>query len=196
VTDAQRQALARIRESQRHLLGLVSEVLEHAQIEAGAVSYRLADVPVAELLATCEALTAPQAGARDVVVVNDGCDAALRVRADADKLRQVVLALLTNAIEFTAPGGRVAVACAAAGATLRVTVADTGCGIAPADLERVFEPFVRVGTSGGGAHEGVGLGLAISRDLARGMGGDLTVESAAGVGSTFTVTLPLAPPAS
>ena len=118
------------------------------------------------------------------------------MRAEPEKVQQVVLNLLSNAVKFTPPGGRIGLTCAAApaagGGTVRITVADTGCGIALDQLERMFEPFVQVDTALTRTQEGVGLGLAISRDLARGMGGDLMVESTPGVGSTFTLTLPSA----
>jgi signal transduction histidine kinase len=112
-------------------------------------------------------------------------------RADAEKVRQVLLNLLANAVKFTDAGGRVSLACEAEAGVVRVRVADTGRGIAPDQLERIFEPFVQVDRHRTHAsQQGVGLGLAISRDLARGMGGDLTAESTPGVGSTFTLTLP------
>ena len=103
--------------------------------------------------------------------------------------------LLTNAVKFTAAGGRVSLACGtdAAAGVVRVRVTDTGRGIAPNQLGRIFEPFVQVDREVTlASHQGIGLGLAISRDLARGMGGDLTAESTPGVGSTFTLTLPAA----
>jgi signal transduction histidine kinase len=120
------------------------------------------------------------------------------VRADPDKLRQILLNLLTNALKFTDPGGRVGLACetdATAGVG-RVRVTDSGRGIPPDQLSRIFEPFVQVDRHR--THEsqqGVGLGLSISRELAQGMGGDLTVQSTPGVGSTFTLTLPAVPAA-
>jgi len=107
------------------------------------------------------------------------------------KTEQILLNLLSNAVKFTDRGGRVAVRCDGDDeATARITVSDTGTGIAPDQLERIFEPFVQVGRSLTSTREGTGLGLAISRDLARAMGGDIRVESALGIGSTFTLTLP------
>jgi signal transduction histidine kinase len=117
------------------------------------------------------------------------------VHADPEKLRQILLNLLSNAVKFTDPGGRVTLACETdeAAGVVRVRVTDTGRGIAPDQLERIFEPFVQVDRHR--THEsqqGVGLGLAISRDLARAMGGDLSAESTPGDGSTFTLTLRVA----
>jgi signal transduction histidine kinase len=112
--------------------------------------------------------------------------------ADREKLAQVLLNLLGNAVKFTPEGGRVWVGLAADGPSVRVRVSDTGVGIPADKLEAVFEPFVQVRSVYAPAEGGTGLGLAISRDLARGMGGDLTAESEVGVGSTFTLTLPRA----
>ena len=189
VTDAQREDLARIQQSQRHLLGLINQVLNHTRVESGTVRYDLADVPVADAIAAAEALVAPQIRAKGLTYVVGPCDAGLVARADPEKLQQVLLNLLSNAIKFTAPGGRITVACAGRGASVALSVADTGVGVAPDKVAHIFEPFVQVNAQYTRTSEGVGLGLSISRDLARGMGGDLAAESAPGVGSTFTLTL-------
>jgi signal transduction histidine kinase len=165
VTEEQRGDLHRIQQSQRHLLGLINEVLNYARLESGAVHFDVEDIRVRDALA---------------------------VSADPDKLRQILLNLLSNAVKFTDRGGRVEVACAAAEGRVQVLVRDTGIGIAADQLERIFEPFVQVRADLTRTAEGTGLGLAISRDLARGMGGDLTAESTVGAGSTFTLTLPRA----
>jgi signal transduction histidine kinase len=112
------------------------------------------------------------------------------VRADAARLRQILVNLLGNAARHTPAGGTVAVDAAADGAGVRLHVRDTGVGIAADQLERIFEPFARVHDRRAAPTEGTGLGLTISRALARGMQGDVTVVSAPGAGSTFTVTLP------
>lgn len=206
VTEAQRTALERIQRSQRHLLGLISGVLDYSRVEAGAVSYRLADVPVTEAVAEAELLVAPQLRAKGLGYTWSGAPPGLSVLADREKLQQILLNLLGNAVKFThardGKAGRIEVACTVdddddgdsttAGARVRIHVRDTGEGIAPGELERVFEPFVQADQRLTRPHAGVGLGLAISRDLARGMGGDLTAESVPGEGSTFTLTLPRA----
>ncbi|HEX2203405.1 MAG TPA: ATP-binding protein, partial [Longimicrobium sp.] len=190
VTAQQREDLLRIQASQRHLLGLINEVLDFAKLETGAVSYATADVPAREALAEAEALVAPQARVRGLALEVEPCDETLAVRADPEKVRQILANLLSNAVKFTQPGGRVGVRCRAEGGVVAFRVTDTGIGI-PADrLEAVFEPFVQVRSDLTRTAEGTGLGLAISRDLARGMGGDLTAESTVGRGSTFTLTLP------
>jgi signal transduction histidine kinase len=190
VTPEQRTALARIQTSQRHLLGLVNGVLNYMRVEGGHVDYDVHDVVVDEALATCEALTAPQARAKRLALRFDGCAANICARVDREKLQQIVLNLLSNAIKFTEPDGAVTLSCDASDGTVRIHVADTGRGIPPEQLERIFQPFVQVDARLTRTQEGVGLGLAISRDLARGMGGDLTAVSVLYGGSTFTLTLP------
>ena len=150
-------------------------------------------MPLDEVLATCEALIAPQARARRLTLCLVSGEPGVTARADREKLQQVVLNLLSNAVKFTEAGGRVTLDHAARGdGTVAVRVRDTGRGIPRDQLERVFQPFVQVDATLTRTQEGTGLGLAISRDLARGMGGDLTAESALGEGSTFTLSLPRA----
>ncbi len=196
VTAEQLEDLRRLQQSQRHLLGLINEVLNFTRIETGAVRYERADVVLAEVVASVEPLVAPQLAARGLAYDASGCTGSgLCAHADREKVRQVLLNLLSNAIKFTERGGRVTVSITEVGGAdgrVAVHVCDTGVGIAPDQLGHVFEPFVQVNARLTRTNEGVGLGLAISRDLARGMGGDLTVDSAPGVGSTFTLLLPRA----
>ena len=192
VTDEQRQALERIQQSQRHLLGLINQVLNYTRIDAGVVRYDLADVDVREALAAAESLVLPQIRARGLIYTQVRCAERVTARADYEKLQQVVLNLLTNAIKFTDPGGEVRISCVERDGVVEIEVADTGIGIMPEKLPSIFEPFVQVDQRHTRSHEGVGLGLAISRDLVRGMGGDLSVTSTPGQGSVFVVTLPTA----
>ena len=194
VTPEQAKALVRIQQSKRHLLGLINGVLDYARVEAGAVQYEVKDVSIDAVLAACEALVAPQARAKGITLTYLGVDPAMAARADREKLQQIVLNLLSNAIKFTRADGVVTLAADHGDGLLSVRVTDTGRGIATGDLTRVFLPFVQAEGGLTRTQEGTGLGLAISRDLARGMGGELTGESTLGVGSTFTVTLPLAQP--
>ena len=193
VTDEQRHDLARIRRSEQHLLGLINGVLAYAQVEAGAVHYDMQPVSLDDVLTTCNALVAPQVRNRNLALVREPCDPALTVRADREKLQQIVLNLLSNAIKFTRAGGQIVLRCVCGadrdGSLLQIVVTDTGIGIEPSQLGRIFEPFVQVNTELTRTREGTGLGLAISRDLARGMGGDLTAESEPGRGSAFTLML-------
>jgi signal transduction histidine kinase len=195
ITDDQRRSIERIRSSQRHLLGLISGVLDFGRIEAGRVAYDLAAVEVAPLLEGLDGFVAPQAAAKSLALEYITRGNGLAICADRDKLMQVLLNLLSNAIRYTPVGGRIQVTADADDSrpVVRITVADTGPGI-PADrLEHIFEPFVQLDRSLARPREGVGLGLAISRELARGMNGDLTVLSEIGRGSSFTITLPNAP---
>jgi signal transduction histidine kinase len=189
ITDAQREDLRRIERSQKHLLGLINEVLNYARLETGAVQYDLTDVRARDALISAEALVAPQAQAKGLTLTVKECLPGLTVRADAEKLRQILVNLLSNAVKFTDRGGRVELACAQTGEGVLFTLTDTGIGIPADQLERIFDPFVQVRAELTRTADGTGLGLAISRDLARGMGGDLTVTSTPGAGSTFTLLM-------
>jgi signal transduction histidine kinase len=193
VTDAQRDALSRINRSQAHLLSLINDVLNFAKIDAGQVEFHVTDVALDDVMSELEAIVAPQVRAKEQRLEMPECDGHLSVRADRDKLRQILLNLVSNAVKFTPEGGRIVLDCVRANNTVRLRVSDTGIGI-PEDRKRtIFEPFVQAGRALNRTHEGVGLGLAISRDLARAMGGDITVESEVGRGSVFTVSLPSTP---
>ena len=190
VTPEQRKDLGRIQTSQKHLLGLVNEVLNYTKLESGTVEYDIEDVPVREAYAAAEALVAPQARAKGLELINAETERMLAVRADSDKLRQILVNLLSNAVKFTFPGGQIHLDAGRAGECICLSVRDTGIGIPEDKLEAVFKPFEQVRSDLTRTQEGTGLGLAISRQLARGMGGDLVVESTYGVGSVFTLTLP------
>ncbi len=190
VTASQREDLARIQSSQRHLLGLINEVLNYARLETGTVRYDLEDVGVSHAVAESEALVMPQARARGLTLRMPAVPPEVTVRADAEKLRQVLVNLLSNAVKFTDRGGVIEIEVEKRESVVLLNVRDTGIGIAADKLESIFEPFVQVRADLTRTAEGTGLGLAISFDLARGMGGDLTVTSTPGVGSTFTLTLP------
>lgn len=192
LSTTQRDYVGKIRKSQRHLLGLINGVLNYSQIEAGAVQFFSEQVPLREALSTCEALIGPQALAKGLVVAFERANPDLEVNADREKLQQILLNLLTNATKFTERGGRIGLSCRATEKEVFISVSDTGRGIAADQLTRVFEPFVQLDAQLTRKNDGVGLGLAISRDLARGMGGDLTVESEVGSGSVFTLVLPRA----
>jgi PAS domain S-box-containing protein len=192
VTTQQREALARIHASQRRLLTLIDEVLTHARLETGKLEFDVTDVLVAEAFVAAESIIAPQAWAKGVTLTVPRQTAGLVLRADADKVQQILTNLLSNAVKFTAAGGHVEMGCAARNGGVEIVVRDDGVGIAPDQLEVIFEPFVQVRSELTRTAEGTGLGLAISRALARGMGGDVTVASESGKGSAFTVRLPAA----
>jgi signal transduction histidine kinase len=189
LSQDQREVVGRITRNQEHLLKLITDVLNFARIDAGQITYDIRDVSVDDVLSGVEPLFAPQLRTKELEYVCIVCDPRLTVRADRDKLQQVVLNLITNAIKFTPPGGRITLECAEAPDVVRIKVSDTGPGVPPDRLAAIFEPFVQAHRPLNRPHEGFGLGLAISRDLAVAMGGDLRVESVVGKGSTFTVTL-------
>ena len=190
VTPEQREDLERIERSQRHLLGLINDVLNFAKLEAGRVQFVIARVPMHELLLGVEALVLPQLRAKGLRYVDVGDCGDSAVHADEEKARQVLINLLSNAIKFTPAGGEVRVGCTEDAEHVHITVSDSGVGIPPDRIDAIFEPFVQVDRGLTSRQEGTGLGLAISRDLARHMGGDLTATSTAGVGSSFTLSLP------
>jgi signal transduction histidine kinase len=191
VTAAQREALERVDRSQRHLLGLINDILNLARIESGRVEYRLREISMAETMRDLLPMIEPQVASKGLRLVSD-VDPGLCARADSEKLQQVLLNLLSNAVKFTPVGGTISIAADRTedGRRAVVRVRDTGIGIPVDRLDDIFEPFVQVDASHSRTEEGTGLGLSISRDLARGMGGDLTVESTPGTGSTFTLVLP------
>ncbi|HXT14892.1 MAG TPA: HAMP domain-containing sensor histidine kinase [Gemmatimonadaceae bacterium] len=193
ITDAQRRDLSRIRAAQGHLLGLISSMLDLSRIESGRVSYDIESLAVAPFLTNIGELVAPQATSKSLEMHYVSSDAALAVRADAEKLRQILLNLLSNAIRFTPTGGTISLdASPLENSRISIRVCDTGPGIPAEKHDAVFEPFVQLDRSLTNTTEGIGLGLAISRDLARGMGGDLRVSDRPGGGACFTLTLPRA----
>jgi signal transduction histidine kinase len=190
VSDDQRDDLRRIKRNQRHLLSLVNDILNFARLETGRVDIAIEDVPLDDVLSETESLVSPQLRARSLEFTYVRPDAALRVRADRDKLQQILVNLLNNACKFTPPNGRVTVGSEAENGVVRVRVSDTGRGIPASRHKEIFEPFVQVDRHlSPDGDQGIGLGLAISRELARAMQGDLTVESEPGSGATFTITL-------
>ncbi|MEO5903549.1 MAG: GAF domain-containing sensor histidine kinase, partial [Gemmatimonadaceae bacterium] len=213
-SEGQQEVFSRIKRSADHVKRLVGEVLNFSKIESGAVSYDVRDVDLNDLFGRIQEMISPQLEAQNIEYSFDEMSVPPGgLRTDPDKLGQILLNLLSNAAKFTSPGGTVHAWCdrgqtkrsgphskeldffcdrpADAGTLLRIHVTDSGWGI-PSDMtESIFDPFVQVRHLQDSASEGIGLGLAISRKLARGLGGDLTVKSIAGEGSTFTVTLPI-----
>ena len=192
VNHAQQEDLRRIKRSGSHLLGLINEILSFARIEAGRVQLHLRAVSVLEPMLGAEALVMPQARSRGLRLERLPAPPGLALHGDSDKVQQILVNLLTNAVKFTAPGGSITLTARRDGGHVELRVSDTGRGIPDDKLEWIFEPFVQVDARLAREHEGVGLGLAISRDLARAMGGDLIVSSVLGQGSTFELRLPIA----
>ncbi|HYH83734.1 MAG TPA: CHASE3 domain-containing protein [Longimicrobium sp.] len=194
VNETQVADLQRIRNSSRHLLSLINGILSFARIEAGKVEVRLEPVPIGALVRGIESSFLPQANDKRLRYECDPGPEGTWVAADPEKAEQVLLNLVGNAIKFTAEGGEISVRCMADGDRVAVHVRDSGRGIAPDELPTIFEPFVQVDRAQTEARQrGVGLGLAISRELATAMGGDLSVQSEVGKGSIFTLRLQRAP---
>jgi signal transduction histidine kinase len=189
--DSYRRYAERMRAAQKHVNGLIDSVLRFAKLEAGQVTYSITTHSVNELFKRLEPLIEPQISAREIALVIQPVDRALHVRADAEKTVQILLNLVTNAIKYTDANGLITTAARREGDSVTISVTDTGRGIPNDRLERIFEPFVRINPD---RHtDGVGLGLAISRQMARAMGGDLEVTSTVGRGSSFSLRLPAAP---
>ena len=187
----QGESVTHILRAGRHLLGLINEVLDISRIEAGRLQLSLEPVPVRETVGQAIQLVQPTAASLVVAVAADAIDESLHVFADRQRLQQVLLNVLSNAVKYNRMRGTVRVACEANDARVRIAISDTGAGIAADKLERLFVPFDRLGAEATGV-EGTGLGLALSKTLVDAMRGTLDVESEVGRGSTFAVTLPRA----
>ena len=192
VTDRQADYLHRIEKSYGHMVHLIDAVLEHARVRSGKLETHLADVTVGAVLDHVDPLTAPQRQSKAIVYDCAACDRALALRADPDQAAQIMLNLVANAVKFTPPRGLIRVATDSAPGTGSISVRDNGVGMGPDQLRLLFEPYTRFDPTGPGHDHGTGLGLSISRALARGMNGEITVQSEPGRGSAFTLTLPLA----
>jgi len=190
ITSEQREDLLKIRRSQRHLLSLINDLMNFAKLETGHVDLEFSNVPVNEVLAVLDALTEPQVAAKNIRYCHGRCDPSLTVWADREKTHQILINLVSNAVKFTRAGGEITIDCEDKGDRVHFHVRDTGEGIPTEKLGSIFEPFVQVKTGFTREHDGVGLGLAISRDLARMMHGELIVSSRIGKGSRFTLILP------
>jgi signal transduction histidine kinase len=189
----QENDIRRIKRSAGHLRALITEVLNFAKIEAGQLQLAIEDVRMDSVLGELRPIVEPQVAAKGLTL-RTSCPPDLIVRADREKVDQILVNLAANAIKFTNGGGSVAIECHSDGASVRTEVRDTGIGIPTDQLDAIFVPFVQLEASvHRGNDRGVGLGLAISRQLARAMRGDVTVESVVGGGSTFTLRLPRAP---
>ena len=191
LNDEQRKDVDRIHQAQEHLLALVNMILDFAKLEGGPVELAMAEIPIEETLRVAEALVAPQFAKKRVTYTHRPGNPSLTVFADREKVQQIIVNLLANAVKFTASGGSVDLEWRIEDENLLVRVKDTGAGIPEDKVERIFEPFVQLRAYGSMPTGGTGLGLPISRDLARAMGGDVTATSTFGVGSVFTLRLPL-----
>ena len=195
LTEKQTDALEKANRSAQHLLELVDDILDISKIEAGKLEIFTEPVDMAALVRDTATSVQLQASQKDIELRVDAAES-IEIETDPARVRQIVLNLLSNAVKFTDEGGvnvELHAATSASDGTIAVVVRDTGPGIPDEDLDRIFEEFEQ--TMNGAGRGGTGLGLAISRRLAQLLGGQLTVRSEEGVGSTFTLTLPTRPPA-
>jgi PAS domain S-box-containing protein len=190
MTGQQQDSLSRIKASAWHLIGIIDEILTLSRVEAGSEEVRVEEVDVAEVIRDVVRILEPQAVARGLNIQLDGVVEVARIRTDAGKVRQVLINLVSNAVKYTREGNITVRVDRDGVSRLEVHVRDTGPGIAPENLERIFEPFTQVDASHTRVASGTGLGLAICRRLARLLGGDVLVRSEPGAGSTFTLQLP------
>lgn len=194
VTELQRQQLGRINASARHLLGLIDEILTFARVDIGRERVRWESMSVNHTLGDAAALVEPMAAAKDIRFIVELLEEDQAIQTDGTKLRQMLVNLLSNGIKFT-DKGEVRVSCFVNTGILEVRIADTGVGIAPENIENVFEPFWQAEQTATRRTGGTGLGLSVTRKLARLLGGDVTVASRPGAGTTFLLTLPMKAPA-
>jgi signal transduction histidine kinase len=197
MTPEQLADLVSLRRVTNRLISMLEQELHHMTIERGALRLSPADVPLSLAVAELQEAAVPQLRAREIAFDRSACRACACqgvVRADHMALMRILTNLLDNAIKFTPAGGRITVSCGADTQAGRATVrvCDTGPGIPASEIENIFEPYVQLEAAVQGAHGGVGLGLANSRDLARAMNGELRAESTPGAGAVFVLTLPLA----
>ncbi len=203
LTMALGEHLGRVRASGKHLVNLIDEVLDLARIESGQMHVEERAGVAATAVETALSLLRPQAALKKIEL-EGSCPAeeGTLYRGDPKRVEQILVNLLTNALKFTPEGGHISVHCSledgadstesAAGRAILLIVEDTGIGIPSEKQDQIFEPFVQGDSGYTRSHGGAGLGLAISRKLARMMGGDLTVRSRSGAGSSFTLRLPAA----
>ncbi len=193
VTTEQEADLRAVQGASDELVHLLNDILDFARLESGTVQMKLETVAADAAITRAERLIMPKLGEAQLEYSRAGCAPDLYLRANPDRLQQVLLNLLTNAIKFTPAGGRIAIECSTDERLTQIAVRDTGCGIPPDQLGRIFEPFVQVDRNRIDSRQrGVGLGLAISRELLQAMSGELSVQSEIGVGSVFTISLPTA----
>ena len=193
ITESQRTDLERIRSASSFLLTLINDILNFSRVEAGQVDLRPSPITVDRVLTNARELIEPHVERQGLRLDIAPVDPGLMVVADPERLQQIVLNVLINAVKFTPAGGTIRLSAEADDGRVRLHIEDTGRGIADDQLERIFEPFVQLDRSAGvESQKGLGLGLAISRELARRMSGDIVAESRLGVGSRFTVVLPRA----
>lgn len=188
-TGAQSESISHISRAGQHLLSLINEVLDIARVDAGRFALSLEPIELAEFLSSAVELIRPVAERHEIALTLDRSETELHVEADRERLKQVILNLLSNAVKYNRPSGEIVVSCRASGNDrVRISVRDTGIGIAPDRMHRLFVPFDRLGAETTKV-EGTGIGLALSQRIVSALGGVLDVESSPGEGSVFSIEL-------
>jgi signal transduction histidine kinase len=197
LTDKQVHYLTRVRSNTQHLAGLINDLLDLSKIESGKIEVKANPVSLDGLVHEAAEALRPVAAEKVIALETTNCEPSILVWADRDKINQVLMNLIGNAIKFTPVQGRVTVSASRnGGGNVQVSVSDTGPGVPPDEKEKIFAKFYRIAETNGENSKGTGLGLAISKALVELHGGKIWVESEEGRGSTFSFTLPLSGPIS
>jgi signal transduction histidine kinase/DNA-binding response OmpR family regulator len=184
-TPTQKESIAQILQAGWHLLKLINEILDLAKIESGQVPLSREPVSLAEVMLECQGMIEPQAQQRDIHMTFPRFDIPCFVLADRTRLKQVIINLISNAIKYNIKQGTVEVKCAeSTPGRIRVSIRDTGTGLSPEQMAKLFQAFNRLGQEAGG-EEGTGIGLVVAKQLVELMEGEIGVESTVGVGSVF-----------
>ncbi|MCY7387627.1 MAG: response regulator, partial [Burkholderiales bacterium] len=190
-TLTQRRSLEQILSAGWYLLDLINEILDLAQIDSGKIMLSLEPVSLVEIMSDCQTMVGPQANNRGIAITFAPLESAYFIEADRTRAKQVLINLFSNAIKYNRPDGAVTVACAlVAPDSIRISIQDTGFGMAPEQLAQLFQPFNRLGKESGPV-EGTGIGLVVTKRLIELMGGAIGVDSAVGVGSVFWIEFKL-----
>jgi signal transduction histidine kinase/PAS domain-containing protein len=192
VTAGQHADFARVKTNQQHLALLITEILNFVRVGSGRIAYAIGDLKACDTMRHAIELIEPLFAQKGLKFNGIGGDLSTVARADSERVTQILVNLLSNAIKFTPAGGEISANCGSTADTVTLQIGDTGIGIAADKHEAIFEPFIQLKEGLTDREGGVGLGLAISRDLARAMDGDLTVESSEGKGARFTLSIPRA----
>ena len=192
LSDAQREVLERMHHVTQHLTAVIEDVLAYTNLETGGEVVRATDFLAADLVSAAAAVVQPLAEQKRLLLVAESDARPIRMTTDIDKARQILINLAGNAIKFT-DAGEVRISVASDGHEVRFAVRDTGIGIASKDQQRLFRPFTQLDSGLTRKHGGTGLGLYISQQLARLLGGRIELASKPGSGSTFTLVLPKGP---
>jgi len=190
LNDTEENHVKEIVDAGHHLLNLINELLDLAQIESGKMDIEIEKVSTAELLKQCIKLISIQANARNIEIIDHVSNHDYIVKADLTRLKQILLNLLSNAVKYNSENGQIILeGDVVTKSKLRISIIDSGEGLTKERMQKLFTPFERLGAAN--SVEGIGIGLVITKHLIEIMGGDIGVKSQVGKGSTFWIELPL-----